>query len=215
MFAALGFTTFFILKTMYPIEFGSMFGGSTIQTHAIDNTTGVVEESTGTVQDLSGTTETGTVQDLSGTIETGTGTHESAPVDNTFGGLNDLGTDTTTQPEQNDVSRLTDYVTQGNDFLTQGKTVGNNTMIKYGLYISKKATTFLEKIANGEQINNLSGYFAQFDQYIVQLKELAGQTPNPTAIPDVVPPQVSTTPLTNGIQGMTDTPTSIDSFTAQ
>ena len=27
MFAALAFTTFFILKTMYPIEFANMFGG--------------------------------------------------------------------------------------------------------------------------------------------------------------------------------------------
>jgi len=51
---------------------------------------------------------------------------------------------------------LTDYVTQGDYFLEQGKTMGNNTIIKYGLYITKKATTFLEKIANGEEINNLN-----------------------------------------------------------
>lgn len=74
---------------------------------------------------------------------------------------------------------MTDYVNQGNDFLAQGKAIGNNTVIKYGLYISKKATNFLEKIANGEEINNLSGYFAQFDQYIEQLKVLVGETPNP------------------------------------
>jgi len=39
MFAALGFTTFFILKTMYPVEFGSMFGGQTTM-HASEITTG-------------------------------------------------------------------------------------------------------------------------------------------------------------------------------
>jgi hypothetical protein len=39
MFAALGFTTFFILKTMYPIEFGNMFGSQT-QMHASEVATG-------------------------------------------------------------------------------------------------------------------------------------------------------------------------------
>jgi hypothetical protein len=34
--------------------------------------------------------------------------------------------------------------------------MNNNTIIKYGLFISKKATTFLEDIANGKQIDNLT-----------------------------------------------------------
>lgn len=92
--------------------------------------------------------------------------------------MNDLATEPIT-PEQTDLSRLTDYATQGNNFLEQGKSMNNNTVIKYGLYISKKATSFLEDIANGKEINNLSGYFAQFDQYIAQLKILVGQVPNP------------------------------------
>lgn len=91
-----------------------------------------------------------------------------------------MGVPTIEAPIQSDVSRLTDYITQGNKFLEEGKTMRNNTIIKYGLYISKKATTFLEQIANGEQINNLSGYFAQFDKYLVQLKELTGQSPDTT-----------------------------------
>ncbi len=40
MFVALGFTTFFILKTMYPIEFSNIFGGSDIQMHASEDTLG-------------------------------------------------------------------------------------------------------------------------------------------------------------------------------
>jgi hypothetical protein len=73
--------------------------------------------------------------------------------------LNDLGTttqETTIETEQTDLSRLTDYVNKGNELLEQGKVINNNTVIKYGLYISKKATDFLEKIANGEEISNLS-----------------------------------------------------------
>jgi len=73
--------------------------------------------------------------------------------------LNDLGTttqETSIETEQTDLSRLTDYVNKGNELLEQGKAFNNNTVIKYGLYISKKATDFLEKIANGEEISNVS-----------------------------------------------------------
>lgn len=80
-------------------------------------------------------------------------------------------------------------------------------MIKYGLYISRKAITFLEKIATGEQINNLSGYFAQFDQYLVELKTLAEQMTGTASTPEVLSP----TPLTNDGSGMTtDTGTTQD-----
>jgi len=122
--------------------------------------------------ELTGTELTWITEELTGTTDTGT------TINNGFWELNDLW-NTTEESAQTDLSRLTDYVNQGNDFLAQGKAIGNNTVIKYGLYISKKATNFLEKIANGEEINNLSGYFAQFDQYIEQLKVLVGETPNP------------------------------------
>jgi hypothetical protein len=44
LFVALGFTTFFILKTMYPIEFASIFNGGESQMHAVS------EEVTGTME---------------------------------------------------------------------------------------------------------------------------------------------------------------------
>ncbi|MEI6672733.1 MAG: hypothetical protein WCL02_05400 [bacterium] len=92
--------------------------------------------------------------------------------------MSDLGTSTTPpeQPVQNDIGKLTEYVKQGNDFFTQGKTIGNSKMIMYGLYMSKKGSIFLEDIANGKQIDNLTGYFAQSEKYIVQLQEMTGQT---------------------------------------
>jgi len=76
-------------------------------------------------------------------------------------------------------------------------------MVKYGLYISKKATAFLEDIANGKEINNLSGYFAQFDQYIKQLKVLVGDMPNL----DTTASEVSPILPANDIQEMTPTET--------
>ncbi len=74
-----------------------------------------------------------------------------------YGELDNLGTTTPEGTEEDtDLSKLADYVNKGNDLRDQGKTLNNNTIIKYGLYISKKATDLLERIAKGEEINNLS-----------------------------------------------------------
>ncbi len=101
----------------------------------------MIDELSGDMEALSGETISGTTEDI-----------------NSFGELNELmpteaSLETT---EQTDLMRLTDYASKGNQLLEEGKTINNNTVIKYGLYISKKATDFLEKIANGEEINNLS-----------------------------------------------------------
>lgn len=163
LFAALGFTTYFILKTMYPLEFANMFGWED-QMHASEE---IIAE-TGMVDDLSGAIDTLTGEEMTGATE-----------DTGFWELNDLETETPTATEETDLSKLTDYVNKGNELLAQGKAINNNTVIKYGLYISKKATDFLTKIANGEEIDNLSWYFAQFDQYIAQLEAIITPTPEP------------------------------------
>ncbi len=83
-----------------------------------------------------------------------TGSEEDTSEEMNFGELNELGEPET--QEGTDVSKLTDYINQGNEFVEIGKTTNDTTVIKYGMYISKKATDFLTKIANGEEINNLS-----------------------------------------------------------
>lgn len=113
--------------------------------------------------------------------------------------MNDLGTPTTTETtEETDLSKLADYVNKGNDLRDQGKALNNNTVIKYGLYISKKATDLLEKIAKGEEITNLSGYFAQFDQYITQLEALIGSTGTVESSSPELP--TNDTPTTTGTE---------------
>jgi hypothetical protein len=51
-------------------------------------------------------------------------------------------------------------------------------MIKYGLYISKKADWFIQSIANKEQIDNdkIAWYLAQFSGYLHQLTTLSYDT---------------------------------------
>lgn len=71
--------------------------------------------------------------------------------------MDDLGTQT--QPEEqgpSDLIRLTEYATQGNEIMDQGKKIKNNKVIAFGSYMYKNSTELLEQIANGEQINNLS-----------------------------------------------------------
>ena len=91
-------------------------------------------------------------------------------------------------------------MTQGNDFLAQGKTMNNNNVVMKALYISKKATTLLEDIANGKEINNLSIYFAQFDKFIAELKEISGQAATPATTSTE---QVSPTPSVIDAQNLT------------
>ena len=158
LFAALGFTTFFILKTMYPLEFAQVFNGTdTANIHASAD-----------IISTGDTTLTG--ENITGTDVLTTG-------EEIFGELNELKTIAPEEmiPEETDISKLTTYASEGNMFVLKGKELNNTTIIKYGLYISKKSTAFLEKIANGEEINNLSGYFAQFEQYRQKLEELIAQ----------------------------------------
>ena len=184
LFFVLWFISYFIIKTMYPIEFENIINKNTTEELTIEETEELTieetEELTGTIEELTGTTEelTGTTEELTGTTEeiteeiifkTGNGDHESA-VD--FWELNNLWTNTQAIPEKNNISKLTDYVNKGNDLRQIGKELNNNTIIKFSLYTKNKATSFLEKIAKGEEINNLESYFTQFDKYIKQIEEL-------------------------------------------
>jgi len=217
MFIGLWFTTFFILKTMYPLEFWNIFNQGT-SIHASASTTGtetiepeiiepeIIQEATGDIQEeIPANEATGTdipvAEEISGTIDTNNETTTGDEIFWELGELGDLGTTVTETPAQTNISKLTDYINQGNDFLAQGKVMNNNTIIKYSLYITKKSAVFLEDIANGKEINNLSGYFAQFDQYIVELQKLVGQPA--TTPPTFWEENVSTTQQTNDAQDMT------------
>lgn len=75
LFVALGFTTYFILQTMYPIEFANMFGkNNTIQMHASEEVTGDMstEEITGTTEIMTGSEEvmTGSEEVITRTTDT-------------------------------------------------------------------------------------------------------------------------------------------------
>ena len=222
MFVGLGFTTFFILKTMYPIELGNMLSGTTTTT-GDENITGTELTGIATTTEITGTDTSGTdiswtditwinstgTEAISGITETGIGTdmHGSATGDANFWELNSLVTTPTPEPTPvaDDVSKLTDYVNQGTTLLAEGRKIGNSKIIMFGLYISKKGTTFLEKIANGEKIDTLGEYFAQSDKYLLQAKELIGPLPTPSTTEPIVSP----TPQANDSQSMTpDTTTS-------
>lgn len=116
--------------------------------------------------------------------------------------MNDLGIPSTTEPAgQTDISRLTEYATLGNKLIEQGKEIKNNKIIVFGSYMYNKSTEFLEQIANGKQINNLSGYFAKFDLYITTSKKLVEETS--TGTETTTTSEISATPQANDSQTMT------------
>jgi hypothetical protein len=160
---------------MYPIEMGKIFGWwDTTQMHASETVSGDIIETAWETDDTTEENDTTEIW-IENPIDT-TWNQEN----NSFWELNDLETTTNTDTitEDTNLSKLADYVNKGNTLRDQGKTINNTTIIKYWLYISKKATDLLEKIAKGEEISNMDWYFAQFDKYILQLEWLLGTTQN-------------------------------------
>lgn len=192
LFAVLWFISYFILKTMYPIEFGNMFNKNPIvETNEKDTEDGEEIENFAdfeNLEDIENSENEEKIEELTGVLEeipeetteenipeTGSNGHESAD-DFTFWELNELW-NADGELELDDIGRLTDYVNKGIELREIGKELNNKTIIKFALYTKSKATSFLEKIAKGEEISNLDSYFAQFDQYITQMEELITTIP--------------------------------------
>jgi len=182
LFVALGFTTYFILQTMYPVEFANMFNKNTIeQIHFSDE----IDED---ILDEDIINEENEHED---NIEAGEDAHESAP---NFGELNDLFPQEDTHEETNVLSRLTDYVNEGKKYRDIGETLNNTTLRKYGQYVHKKALEFMEKIAKGEEIDTLQSNFAQFDTFIKQMEQELEENIQSSSSSSMIPNDYETSP---------------------
>jgi hypothetical protein len=147
LFIAMGFTGYFILKTMYPLEFANL--GNTTTTGEIPVITTGEEILTGT--EIALVPETGT-------IDTG---HASA--DEMFSDLTDLAVATGDQTAVR-LSQLGSYSEQGKLFYDRGKETNDKVMMKFGGYIWKKADTLINSLESGDILVNdmVPNYLAQF-----------------------------------------------------
>ncbi len=179
LFVALGFTAFFIIKTMYPM--GLLTNDQT--------TTTITEVDSGNQMAgdaISGDQISGEISNdtllAAQTGDTSTTGHSSA--DDMFTDLSSaLGSGDQTAVWLN---QLTNYSQQGKQYFDQGKATNNKTMMKFGGYIWKKSDTFVNALESGVDLSNamIPNYLAQFSGYLAQLQALENNAlSTPTDIP--------------------------------
>ena len=78
-------------------------------------------------------------------------------------------------------------------------------MLKYGIYVSKKANEIVQSIENKEQIDNakIDSYILQFSGYLERLTTLSNGTDTLPPQPDLIPQQTGDTQTSgNDASGM-------------
>ncbi|MBU0626109.1 hypothetical protein KKG31_08175 [Patescibacteria group bacterium] len=81
------------------------------------------------------------------------------------------------------LTQLKEFADEATTFLELGKKINDKVMIKYSVYIERKATELIQSIENGEEIDNtkVESYLAQFSGYLQQLTTLSyDSTDTPT-----------------------------------
>lgn len=187
---------FFILKTMYPIQFGSNNWWSWTNTENIDTT----PQDPNPFQDTTPTTTTEDVIFTWENIEI-TWTNENSDQiswniqeHNITGGIDpfqDLD-NLQTQDEikkQATIDSLKDFANKWQYYLDMWKEKWIKDMIKYWVYLTGKGTSFINQIENWEilDISSLDSYLAQFSISLQKLQDLENA-------PDTTSQEPSNTP---------------------
>ncbi|HRX63673.1 MAG TPA: hypothetical protein P5060_01060, partial [Candidatus Absconditabacterales bacterium] len=181
---------FLLIKTMFPEEMRSMFGDDN-QQEIISLDTGNLVQDTGSLQELDEDSLASQLQDTGNNIieYVDTGSELDNNIDtgsnmsgfDTFGEL-DNAIDAVDSQYAEILERLRNYKSQGEDFNQWGRSQGNSTAMKYGLYISEKSQSVIDDIENDIEIDNtkVENYFAQFDIYLGKLEGLRESIEGPS-----------------------------------
>lgn len=189
---ALVWSSAYVLKTMYPLEYNTIAANvmSLLWWDTTNSPTGGLEnmlEATGSVA------ETGTLDEFTGTLNESTtwSTNELATWSlstsgfNAFEDLETILTGTNWNPALTELqlAQLRKFSDEAKTFLELGNKTNDKTMIKYWTYVSKKSDWFIQSIENKEQIDNakIDNYLAQFSGYLYQLTTLSYDSTNAPA----------------------------------
>ncbi len=172
----------FVVKTMYPVEFNSLLANVfwvTQQEQIVPEylltwnvVTGDVEilswDTLITDDLLSWTQDTSTWFDAFTELDTLWWIEEITPVVN---------------PHQATILQLQDFAVKGQEYLDLWRKTNDSVLTKYGLFISKKATELVTSLENGEQIDTqvVETYIASFSGYLNKLSLIVNDT-EPQAI---------------------------------
>lgn len=187
---------FFVLKTMYPVQFGTTnewswnnIESNTPVTEPFQETTPPVEEPILSWETITNTWTTDQNINIStwdmGNISWDMGDHNANPSD-PFEALDDLQT-TDEQKKQTTIDSLKDFVSKWQYYLDLWKQNKISDMMKYWTLLKGKSNTFITQIENWEilDISSLDWYLAQASWYLQNLQELenasntTAQEPNP------------------------------------
>lgn len=181
--AACLIAAFFILKTMYPMQFGSSnwWSWNNIDTTQEQNPfqettplppaeivfTGEVLEETWTDQNIDELTWN--ILNLSGDIQDHNITDQTDP----FQDLDNLQT-SDEQKKQATIASLKEFVTQWEYYLNLWKEKKISEMMKFWAFLTNKSTNFINQIENWEilDISSLDSYLAQSSWYLQDLQKL-------------------------------------------
>lgn len=184
---------FFILKTMYPMQFGASNWWSwtnidtTQETNPFQEATPPSTEeiiSTGEVLEITWTDQnidelTWNILNLSWDIQDHNITDQTDP----FQDLDNLQT-SDEQKKQATIDSLKEFVTQWEYYLNLWKEKKISDMMKFWAFLTNKSTTFINQIENWEilDISSLDWYLAQSSWYLQTLQDLenaSNTTPQP------------------------------------
>lgn len=171
LFVALGFLTYFIISTMYPMWFWT----------SNQTSSQIISENTWENMELSW--ETNIDNQIIAQEMTGDEVHASAWEEVNFQDINDLMENNSTSPtilnQDAIVVKLSNYQELWTKYLSISKAQNDLQSIKYALYLKNKSQTVLnEIIANPNAIdtiaNDINTQLAQFEAFLQRLQEKYG-----------------------------------------
>ena len=184
---------FFILKTMYPMQFGINDWWSWNNTDTTQETNPFQETTPSPIQEIVSTGEvledtwidqsinelTWNILDISWDIQDHNITDQTDP----FQDLDNLQT-SDEQKKQATIELLKEFVTKWQYYLDLWKEKKISDMMKFWAFLTNKSTTFINQIENWEilDISSIDWYLAQSSWYLQTLQELenaSNTTPKP------------------------------------
>lgn len=192
----LGGASFYVLKTMYPLEYNNLMTNVMLIMGQVPEDTTPAPTSIENIVESTGQTATQpqntswTQNPITGDANNNTWTTESGF--NAFADLENILTGSTqsASDSQTQLTQLQKYSDEAKTFLDLGKKINDKIMMKYGLYVSKKADSLVQSIENKEAIDSIKvdSYLSQFSWYLHKLTTLSYDTSTGTTL-DTTPTQ--------------------------
>lgn len=181
VFVVLLILGWFVMKTMYPIQYESIMGWSDEESISAEiEPATITGEMLWTGNELMAEIESGNVLLDSGNtlidswiLESLTGNQESTEANHNAAGWEnqEILEEKNTESVNDFKTKLETFANQGKISLEEGKKTNNKEVIKYGTALYKKSESYLQNLANGEEIttDEMTNILAELWSYLVKI----------------------------------------------